>query len=56
MRSPKFLEGRIKDLNLGLVAPQQSNVWRLAEPPRDLPRLGRDRQYAAEDRPGQAIP
>jgi len=56
MRSPKFLEGRIKDLNLGLVAPQQSNVWRLTEPPRDLPRLGRERQYAAQDGRTQTVP
>src|SRR5258706_11131340 len=56
MRSPKFLEGRIKDLNLGLVTPQQSNVWRLTEPPRDLPRLGRERQYAAQDGRTQTVP
>ena len=56
MRSPKFLEARIKDLNLGLVAPQQSNVWRLPEPLRDLPRLGRERQYAAQDGQTQTVP
>src|SRR5882762_976708 len=27
MRSPPFLEARIKELNLGLVAPQRSQVW-----------------------------
>src|SRR2546429_4049623 len=27
MRSPRFLESRIKELNLGLIQPQQSNVW-----------------------------
>ena len=56
MRSPRDLEKRIQDLGLGLVRPPQSNVWRLAEPPRDLPRLGRDWQYAAEDRPRQVVP
>jgi hypothetical protein len=54
MRSPGFLEKRIQDL--GLVRPLESNIWRLPEPGRDLPRLGRDRQYAAEDRSRQAIP
>jgi len=33
MRSPQFLEMRIKELNLGLTAPQPSQVWRLSEPP-----------------------
>src|SRR5882724_8426727 len=32
MRSPPFLEARIKELNLGLVAPQPSQVWYLKEP------------------------
>ena len=32
MRSPQFLETRIKELQLGLVAPQPSQVWRLNEP------------------------
>jgi len=47
MRSPSFLENRIKELNLGLTQPQPSQVWRLKEPPRDLPKSGRDMQYAA---------
>jgi hypothetical protein len=32
MRSPLFLEARIKELNLGLVAPQPSQIWYLKEP------------------------
>src|SRR5438045_254880 len=32
MVSPRFLEAQIKELNLGLVQPQQSQIWRL-----DLP-------------------
>jgi len=32
MRSPPFLEARIKELNLGLVPPQPSQVWYLPEP------------------------
>jgi hypothetical protein len=47
MRSPRFLERRIQELGLGLLPPQQTQVWRLAEPARDLPRLERERQYAA---------
>ena len=29
MRSPAFLERKIRDLNLGLVAPAPTQVWRL---------------------------
>jgi hypothetical protein len=32
VRSPAFLEMRIKELNLGLVAPQQTQIWRLGVP------------------------
>jgi len=49
MYSPAFLEARIKELNLGLTQPQLSQVWRLSEPPRDLPAFGAERQYAAGD-------
>jgi hypothetical protein len=45
-RSPRFLERRIQELGLGLVPPQQTQVWRLAEPARELPRQERERQYA----------
>jgi hypothetical protein len=47
MRSPPFLERRIQELGLGLGPPQQTQVWRLVEPARDLPRGERERQYAA---------
>jgi hypothetical protein len=47
MRSPRFLEKRIQELGLGLGPPQPAQVWRLAEPARDLPRPERERQYAA---------
>src|SRR6266446_2782985 len=42
MLSPQYLESRIKDLNLGLAQPQPGQVWRLSEPPRDLPGPGRE--------------
>lgn len=32
MRSPQFLETRVKELNLGLVPPQPSQVWYMTEP------------------------
>jgi hypothetical protein len=32
MRSPRFLERRIQELGLGLVPPQQTQVWWLSEP------------------------
>jgi hypothetical protein len=47
MRSPRTLERRIQELNLGLGPPQQTQVWRLTEPAPDLPRRERERQYAA---------
>jgi hypothetical protein len=47
MHSPTYLERRIQDLGLGLGPPQATQVWRLAEPARDLPPLERERQYAA---------
>ena len=47
MRSPPALERRIHDLGLGLGPPQQTQVRRLTEPARDLPRREREQQYAA---------
>ena len=32
LRSPQFVEARIRELNLGLVQPQAGQVWRLPEP------------------------
>jgi len=46
MRTPLFLEQRIKAL--GLVAPPPSQVWRLPEPARDWPGT---RELAARDHP-----
>ena len=46
MRSPKFLEARIKELNLGLVQPQPGQILRLPEPLPDLPRA--EGQFAAQ--------
>ena len=37
MRSPVYLNERIKDLKLGLVQPMPAQMWRLPEPVRELP-------------------
>lgn len=47
MRSPPFLESRIQELGLGLVPPQPSQIWRLAEPADEWHRVEGERQYAA---------
>ncbi len=48
MRSLQFLEAKIKELNLGLVPPQQSQIWRLPEPSADALRPEPGRQFAAQ--------
>lgn len=51
MRSFQFLEAKIKELNLGLVPPPQSQIWQLPEPggePR-TPESQRERQFAAQE-------
>jgi len=53
MRSPRYLERRIQELSLGLAAPQQTQVWRLSEPARDLPRPEGERRYAAPRETGK---
>jgi uncharacterized protein HemX len=55
MRSPQFLETRIKELNLGLTAPQPSQVWRLNEPVSESARPGAERQYAQQT-PAAPVP
>jgi hypothetical protein len=50
MRSPAFLERRIKELNLGLAAPQLPQVWHLDEPSRDAANPRPGGQYAAQER------
>jgi hypothetical protein len=47
MRSPRFLEMRIKELNLGLVPPQPSQILRLSEPVADLPKPEHATEYAS---------
>jgi uncharacterized protein HemX len=48
MRSPQYLELRIKEAKLGLAAPERSQILRLVEPPAEPPpRLEHEPQYAA---------
>jgi hypothetical protein len=48
MRGPKNLELRIKELNLGLVQPDPTQIWRLPEPIREGPVPHAGPQYAAQ--------
>ncbi|HXT12452.1 MAG TPA: hypothetical protein VN873_12885 [Candidatus Angelobacter sp.] len=41
MKSPAFLQERVKELNLGLVQPQASQVWYLQEPAPESNHAGR---------------
>src|SRR4051812_6502427 len=54
LRSPGALEARIKEL--GLSQPLPGQIWRLAEPPREFPRISRERQYAAQSDPERIMP
>jgi cell division protein FtsB len=56
MRSPAPLEARIKELNLGLVRPDEAQVWRLPEPSRETPAPRADQQYAARAAHGAGMP
>ena len=48
MRTPQFLEKRIQELNLGLIVPPATQVWRLNEPSPGAPAPGREPQYAQQ--------
>ncbi len=56
LRSPRFLEQRIRELNLGLVQPPMAQVWLLPEPLREAPRGEPERRYAAQEQTGPTIP
>lgn len=55
MRQPQFLELRIKELNLGLVPPQPSQIWRLPEPAREVPASEPAPPYAPRHEPGTVV-
>jgi hypothetical protein len=46
MRSPQFLEVRVKELNLGLAPSQPSQVWYMQEPVK-LETTTRNRELAS---------
>jgi hypothetical protein len=48
MRTPPFLETRIKELNLGLTLPQPNQVWRLPEPAPGLSQTGPEKELAQQ--------
>lgn len=52
MRSPAFLKARVKELNLGLVAPEASQVWYLTEP---TPQANRQSARLAPQTPAIAL-
>jgi len=59
LRSPIKLKQRIEELKLGLVEPQQSQIWRLPEPPASpaaSPEAGMDRQLAVREPAVAALP
>ncbi len=56
MRTPFFLEMRIRDLKLGLVRPEQAQIWRLPEPVREELETTREPQYAARSTGSMAGP
>jgi hypothetical protein len=56
MRSPQFLELRIKEANLGLVPPQASQILRLNEPATENPRIGHEPQLAPGGNPRSLEP
>lgn len=48
MRSPAFLEERIRTWKLGLVLPQPNQIWRLNEPAAEPRAAETNRQFAAQ--------
>ena len=48
LRSPASLEARAKGLHLGLGPPHPSQIWRLVEPPVDVPPPGPERSGTAQ--------
>ena len=56
-RSPAELRRSIKDMNLGMGPPEQSQVWRLVEPPREASKPPvREGPYMVQDGPGPVLP
>jgi hypothetical protein len=56
MRSPSLLEARIKELKLGLLQPEQAQIWQLPEPSHESPAPSAGQQYAARAARGSNVP
>ncbi len=56
VRSLQAIEAKIKELNLGLVPPQQSQIWQLPEPTAEplAPQSRRETQFVAQQAQGTA--
>jgi hypothetical protein len=48
MYSPRYLEAKVKELNLGLVQADPSQKWLLRETPSGISPAARSRDYAAQ--------
>jgi hypothetical protein len=53
MRSPGFLEERIRNWKLGLALPQPNQIWRLTEPAAEAAPADQNHQFAAQ---GEHVP
>jgi hypothetical protein len=57
LQSPPNLDRRVRELNLGLVPPQPSQVWQLTEPSdRPVAKPGGSLQLVAQQNRGQIVP
>ena len=58
MLKPQYLDARVKELKLGLVQLQLSQIWRLPEPAAEpsTPLTGREQQFAAQEARMPAAP
>ena len=50
LMSPQSLEAKVKELNLGLVPPQATQIWWLPEPGGEAPVVPHEQQLAADHR------
>jgi len=57
LRSPAKIDQRVRELNLGLVQPLASQIWRVTEPP-DRPTSNREpaQQFVAQQTRGPMYP
>jgi cell division protein FtsB len=56
LHSPQYIEARVKELNLGLVQPQPSQIWRMVEPSAVVIGYPRSQQLAARANENSVMP